>query len=61
MQSFSRYNLACNLQHVDYKRVEAMEGLLYILYNRVDNIVFWPDLARIFIVRWGTLKGEEGE
>ena len=58
LQSFSSSNLACNLCHVDSKKQDAMEGLIQILYDRFDNIVFWPDLAKIFIFLGGNLNDE---
>ena len=48
--SFSGSKLSRHLSHVDSEREEAMEGLLHILYDRVDGRISRPDLARIFIV-----------
>ena len=42
--------------HVSTKRAEATEGLIELLYDRVDGIFSGPDLARIFI----TLGGDSG-
>ena len=41
--------LSCHLHHIDAHREEAMEGLLLLLYNMVDDIFYRPDLERILI------------
>ena len=50
--SFAGSELSCHLRHVDAKRAEAMEGLIALLYDRVDGRFSRPDLARI-LSPWG--------
>ena len=58
--SFSGSKLSCHLRHIDSKMVEAMEGLLWILYDRFDGIIYRPHLARIFIVLGRDIGGGGG-
>ena len=58
--SFSGSELSRHLHRVESERAEAMEGLLYILYDRVDGRISMPDLARIFIVLGGDAGGGGG-
>ena len=44
--SFPGYDLSHHLRHVDAKRAESIEGLLALLYDRVDDIFSRPDLAK---------------
>ena len=48
--SFAGSELLCHLCHIYNKRAESTEGLLTLLYDRVDVGVSRLDLARIFIV-----------
>ena len=47
--SFPGSKLSCHLCHVDAERVKAIEGLLALLYDRVDVRFSRTDLAIIFI------------
>ena len=55
--SFSGSDMSRHLIHINAKRTDDMEGLLYILYDRVDGRISRPDLARIFIVLGGDAGG----
>ena len=58
--SYPSPELSRHLRHVDSERAEAMEGLLYILYDRMDGRISRPDMARIFIVLGGDAGGGGG-
>ena len=45
--------LSCHLHHIDAHRAEAMEGLLVLLYNRVDGTFSMTDLERVLIALGG--------
>ena len=47
--SFTGSKLSRHLRHIYAKRAEAIEGLLALVYNGVDGIVYSPDLARVYI------------
>ena len=48
-RSFAGSELSYHLCHVGAEKLDAMEGLIALLYNRVDGRFSRPDLARIFI------------
>ena len=48
------------LRRIDAKRVEAMEGLLMLFYDRVNDGFSRTDLTRIFIDLEGDSKGGGG-
>ena len=56
---FAGSDLSCHLCHVNDNRVEVMEGLIALLYDRVDGRVSRPYLSSIFIALVGD-SGEEG-
>ena len=58
--SFSGSELSRHLHRIEFERAEAMEELLYILYDRVDGRISIPNLARIFIVLGGDSGGGGG-
>ena len=47
--SFSGSDMSCHLCHVNSNRLEAMEVLIALLYDRVDWGFSRPDMSRIFI------------
>ena len=47
--SFTGSKLSRHLRHIYFKREEAMEGMLALVYDGVDGIVYRPDLARVYI------------
>ena len=47
--SFAGSDLSRHLCHVDAKREEAAEGLIALLYDRVNERFPSPDITRIFI------------
>ena len=55
--SFSRTEMYRNLCHVNTNRVEAMERLRALLYDKVDVRISRPDLARISILLGGNSRG----
>ena len=57
---FAGSKISRHLIHVDTKRAEAIEGLLVLLYDRVNGIVSMPDMARIYITLGGGAVGEGG-
>ena len=58
--SFARSDICRQLRHIDAKREEAMEGLIALLYDRVNNEFSRTDLTRIFIALGGDSKGGGG-
>ena len=58
---FSSSELSCHMCHVSTKRAEATEGLIELLYDRVDGIFSRSDLERILILLGGDAgRGREG-
>ena len=55
--SFAIYNMYRHLCHVNTNRVEAMERLRALLYDKVDVRISRPYLARIFILLGGDNRG----
>ena len=61
--SFTRYDMYRHLCHVNTNRLEAMERLRALLYDKVDVGISRPDLARISILLgvnnrgWGVFVG----
>ena len=52
--------LYCHLRHANAERAEAMQGLLVLLYNRVNGRVSGPYLERILINLGGDARGGGG-
>ena len=58
--SFSDFELSCHLRQVDAKREDAADGLLELLYNRVDVGVSRSYMVRIFIYMGDDNRGRVG-
>ena len=58
---FSGSYISHHLHHVDSKRAKKIEGLISLLYDRVDIRISTPDLARIFIDLGGDAGGGRGK
>ena len=58
--SFAISDISHHLRNVGAERSEAMEGLLTLLYDKVDSGVSRPDLSRIFVDLGGAPEEERG-
>ena len=59
--SFAGSKLSRHLRHANADRVEAMEGLLALLCNRVYGRVSRSDMSRVFNALGGDAEGGGGE